>query len=282
MSIDSFQTLVNHCYLEGNHWWQPFRKVFPFLTAQGITSDLSMAPGNPRANYYTGTELTATPLDYHKGLWHGGDVEPKQKYLHTVSLLAVSSAIAPCRIIICDYLLFYPLIDMDSLDEQFLDNTVQLPRYSDGYGVMGFLVATNPFSGGATFYINYTNHKGEDNRIVRVTSNTATNIGTIVHSGIGVGMYGAFLPTITGDYIRSVQSITFLGSNGGLGALVLCKPLVDLYIRETNAPAEWDLIRMCGGKLPIIYDGAYISMLIQPNGNASGQLLTGDMTFIWR
>jgi hypothetical protein len=180
--------------------------------------------------------------------------------------------------------MFYPLIDMDSTDEQPLDNAVTLPRYTDGNGVQAFLVATNPYIGGIQFYLNYTNQEGVAGRISQYAiCNTSGNIGMIVHSGITAWLTGPFVPLMLRDRgIRSIESITFMGSNGGMGTLVLCKPLFDFYVREVNAPAEWDLITMLGGKLPRVYDGAYINFLIEPNGTIAAQYIIGDMTFIWR
>jgi len=38
----------------------------------------------------------------------------------------------PITMVMCDYLLFYPQVDMDSVDPQAMDNTVTLPRYESG------------------------------------------------------------------------------------------------------------------------------------------------------
>lgn len=283
MAISSIRQLVDDCYTGGGNWLQHFRKVSALATTAGMGVDCSMMPGYPRPNYYVGAELTATRFSEYKGIWHGGNCDPSEKYLHKINLMAFNAGIVPAQLVLCDYLLYYPLIDMDSLDLQEFDNTITLPRYTTGEGVMAFIVATNPYVGGAVFSINYTN----SNNLVRdskpVTSNLGTNISTIINSGIISGTKGLFIPLADGcTGIKQVNSITFYSPNGGIGCLVLVKPLATVYIREINAPSEWDFVTMQGGKLPKIYDGAYLNFLCLPNGSMLSQVLTGNIQTIWR
>jgi len=53
----------------------------------------------------------------------------------------------PLTMVLCDYLMFYPQVDMDSLDPQPLVNDITLPRYESGEGVRMFLVAQYPYVG---------------------------------------------------------------------------------------------------------------------------------------
>lgn len=284
MSIDSIKELIEGSYQEGRHWNQFFRKVFPLATTAGYVADLSMGTGNPRPNYYVGAQLEATTLNSAYGLWHGGNVSPATKHVHKVGVYSPTAAFINCQFLLCDYLLFYPLVDGDSLDTQELVNTTPLPRYSDGAGVKAFLVATNPYTSASSFFLTYTNHEGVSGRQSKIMGgNTLGTIGTILHSGINTSVFnsGPFIelqdPT---DGIRSVESVTFAASPGGLFALVLVKPLATIYGREILAPAEWDLFTMTG-KLPIVYDGAYLNFLVKPNGSLAGAYCQGDITCIW-
>ena len=82
----------------------------------------------------------------------------------------------------CDYLLFYPQVDMDSVDPQAMDNTVTLPRYESGDGVRMFVVAQYPYIGGVGFSITYTNQVGVTGRTTgNITMNTATTIASFIH-----------------------------------------------------------------------------------------------------
>jgi len=63
----------------------------------------------------------------------------------------------PLPLILCDYLLYYPSVDDSISDTQILDNTVTLPRYTDGKGVQVIAVTVAGRTGGQSFYFTYTN-----------------------------------------------------------------------------------------------------------------------------
>lgn len=277
MLLTGLKSLVDNCYTAGQNRLSSFRKVASIASVANSVIDFSMAPGNPRPNFYTGLELTSTPFTSEYGIWSGGNVSPQTKYLKSISLQSAVAGIVPCELYVLDYLMFYPLIDMDNTDEQIFTNSITLPRYPDGFGIKAFLVATNPYIGGASFTINYTNHKGESGRKSRlIATNTNTYIGSIVHAGGNIvqGLSGIFIDLPNSEGIRSVESISFISPNGGLATLVLCKVLTNVYIREITAPAEWDLLLM-KGELPIIKDGAYINFIGQVGGNVAGSPLFG-------
>lgn len=257
-----------------------FRKVPSQASTAGVWFDLSMASGNPSPNFYSGTELTATVLEGYKGLGHGASVLPKQKYLTETLTMTTTANAVPLTMTMCDYLLFYPQIDMDSVDTQYTDNTVTLPRYTDGRGVQMFLVAQYPYLGGVDFTITYTNSDGVTGRSTGlVRANTAGNIGSFVHSGVGIaGSYGCFLPLQSGDVgVRAVESITFSAPNGGLGAIVLVKPLDTTIIRETTAPVECNYY-MDEANLSEIKDGAFLNYICcATTGSVAGAPIIGTI-----
>lgn len=267
----------------GQTWFSSFRKVSALATTQGIWFDLSMATGNPRPNYYTGTELGSDYLQSSNGIWHGGNAYPRKKILQNALIGSFSAAVTPATFMLCDYLMFYSLIDMDSTDEQFLTNDNPLTRYASGDGVQMYLVATNPFIGGQTFSVRYTNSEGVADQVSRVVlTNTTTNIATVVNSGTsGINAVGPFIPLAPGDRgVRSCQSITFNGPNGGLAALVLVKPLATIATRDTLTFAEVDFVTQ-KTLAPIIQDGAYLNFLCQPNGTAASVPIVGNLNFVW-
>jgi hypothetical protein len=298
MGYSRIRDIVESSYTEGRNSVAYVRKVSAIASAAGFWVDLSMTPGNPKPNFYVGNEkeCTVPSLWYKSGIWHGGNVAPSDKYLHKILLLGTAAAVAPAQFILCDYLMYYPLIDMDSTDEQLLKNygaTVttttdpllpSLPRYTDGMGVRAFLVATNPYVGGAQFQISYTNHLGESGRISTIqTSNTSTFIGTLVNSNNAgtAGSYQVFIPLKEGDLgIRSIQSITFVVPNGGLACLVLVRPIATIATREPNICCEIDFIKD-KPSLPRIYDGAYLSFLCNSSATLAAIPIVSEMSFIW-
>lgn len=282
MAFVGIKDFIESCYNGGQNWWTGFRKVSGIASTQGSVVDFSMAPGSPRANYYVGDALVAKTFTSAYGIWHGGNVSPATKILRKFAILANNAGVVPAWLTICDYLLFYPLVDMDSTDDQMLTNTVTLPRYTTGEGVQAMLVATNPYIGGASFYMNYTNSDGVPDRTSRImTSNTNGYIGTLVHSGVAAGHSGTFVNLAQGDKgVRSVQSVTFMGPNGGLAALTLVRPLANVYMRETTQFNEWDFLTM-KGTTPVIKDGAFLGFVGAVNGSVSAQLMQGYMEVIW-
>jgi len=281
----SIKDLVVSGYESGQNILSYIRKVPAISSGAGFWVDLSMTTGNPAPNYYVGGEKEATiPSNwYKKGIYHGGAVSPKTKYLHKAMLYSSNAVMAPAPFLLCDYLMYYPLIDMDNTDEQLLDNsTTSLPRYTDGVGVQAFLVATNPYVGGARFQIKYTNTEDEARTSQILITNNSTFIGTIVNSNTaGLNNYQAFIPLVAGDLgIKSIQSITFLSPNGGLATLVLVRPIATLMTREATAWAEYDFIKD-KASLPRIYDGAYLNLLVMPSGGIAAVPVLGEFTFIW-
>jgi hypothetical protein len=172
---------------------------------------------------------------------------------------------------------------MDSTDQQDMDNSVALPRYADGAGVQAFLVAQGTYVGGQTFSISYTNQAGVSGRTSQVvTSNTATAVGTLITSGVTAGNFGPFIPLQSGDTgIRSVQSITFSSSNGGIASLVLCKPIAQTIVRELASPVEKEYSNDAAA-YPRIVDGAYLNFIGLPNGSMSGVSIEGVAEFCWK
>lgn len=262
---------------EGRIHTVSFRKVPSQVSTAGIWCDLSMASGNPSPNFYSGDALTATVFDGRKGIYNGNG-----GFLFEIMAQTSGANATPSTLILCDYLMFYPQIDMDSVDLQPMDNVVSLPRYANGEGVMMFVVAQYPYVGGVYFNVTYTNSDGVAGRTTgNVRCNTATNISSFIHSGSFANSFGAFLPLQSGDKgVRSVQDITFLGSNGGLGALVLVKPLYNTMLRELASPVEANCFKD-SALMPTIQSGAYLNFLCLPNASIAGVPISGTIKTIW-
>jgi hypothetical protein len=254
-----------------------FRKVPSQVSTAGVWCDLSMASGNPSPNFYSGNELTATHFDGNKGIYKGSG-----EYLFEIMAQTSGANATPSTLTLCDYLMFYPQIDMDSVDTQVMDNTITLPRYTSGEGVMMFVVAQYPYIGGVDFTVTYTNSDGLSGRTTGIVRcNNATNIASFIHSGSFANSFGAFLPLQSGDKgVQSVQDIRFLGSNGGLGALVLVKPLYNTMLRELQSPVEANCFKN-SALLPKLEQGAYLNFLCLPNASIAGVPISGILKTIW-
>jgi hypothetical protein len=181
---------------------------------------------------------------------------------------------------LCDYVMYYPFVDMDSTDQQTMINSIPLPRYTDGAGLQLMMISHTTYVGGQTFQINYVNQAG----VARTTPiqgiNTAVNAYSSVLGNTAISN-GPFVQLQAGDSgIQSVTNITFFSGGGGLVALVLVKPLATFAVRGIDAPTERDYF-IETPSMPQIVDGAYLNFIACPNGSVAAIPIFGDATFVW-
>lgn len=245
-----------------------------------------MSPGNPSPKYWFDAQpLTAVAISLSNdgGLWHGSNVYPAQKILRELMAICVTQTPLPMPTILCDYLLYYPTIDDSISTPQTMDNTVTLPRYTNGNGVQMIAISTASRLGGSQVTVTYTNSKGVSGQTTTFTENAVSVSGTIVNcdnlsTTANSNATGAFIQLANGDTgVQSVQSVQILGSGDvGLFSLVLVKPLVNHSIRGIDAPVELDYVKDFAS-MPQIQDNAYLSFLCLPNGSISGSSIIGSI-----
>ena len=259
-----------------------FRKVPGLASTAYCWADIGMAAGNPPPNYYASTPLAAEGLDKWRGIFHGDDKSPSEKYLKEIMIVTPTAAMVGAYRLM-DYLLYYPFVDLDDTDPQDMDNTVTLPRYTTGAGVRVMLVAQAPTVGGGQFIFNYVNQDGVDKTSpTNYCTTTGMNMGTLLTmQPASVGGRGPYLILAEGDTgVQQITQFTNLVSNGGLGALVLVVPMADIVISEINTPVEIYFPYASLG-VPRIYDGAFLNFICNPAGSITAGLLTGRADFVW-
>lgn len=268
-------------FSKGRFFTSHFRKVPGLASVAYWWSDLSMAAGNPLANYYASAPLIASVMNGWEGIFHGDNKSPEEMYLSSLMVCA-NSANCIGLYTLLDYLLYYPFIDGDSTDLQEMNNNVTLPRYTDGNGVMAMYVAQAPTVGGGRFTFDYYNQNG-----VLKTSPInylagAANMGSLMTTQpANTGGMGRFLRLASGDTgIRSIVSVTNLVVNGGLGVIVLVKPIADITVSEANVPTEMTYMNY-KQMLPKIMDGAYLNFICNTAGSIATTVITGKTDFIW-
>jgi len=274
--------------LQGKTRTYNFRKISSASYQSGWFFDLSSASGNPVSKYWFDAPPLVAKAVYQStdgGLFHGANVSPSTKYLRKLSLLNNQGGTLPSMLILMDYLLYYPTIEDGVLDPQVFDNTVTLPRYTDGEGVMAIAVSIATRSGGAGFTINYTNSQGVAGRVsnpcyqVAATGNN-TLLGSMATGGSLTQSASYFISLQNGDTgIRSIESVTMLGADTGLFSLILVKPIAEIVINNSAAPFEKDFL-MHEGSLPIIKDDAFLGF-IGNSSNSSVPTYGGYMQVIW-
>ena len=286
--MSGFKTIgeVVDCELNGRVRDYIWRKTPSAATTSGIWFDLSMSPGMPVPKYwFDATPLTARIITQGSdgGLYHGPNVSPSEKYLRKITTQANVTTALPMNAILCDYLLYYPTIDDGTTDEQIMDNTTTLSRYTDGRGVQMIAVTTGARTGGQTFTVKYTNQDGVTGRVSQVTTqNTATTLGSITSSNTtapnGASPYISLQDGDSG--VRAVESVTMTNVDTGIFSIILVKPLVQTCFRELTTPYEKDFL-VPTNDLIKIEDNAFLNFLCLPLGTLAATTLRGDLKVIW-
>lgn len=262
-----------------------WRKVPTQTTASGIWFDLSMSPGNPIPNYYAAAPLVAKRLAQSTdvGIFHGAAPAAASKYLRRLTVITTTTTAVPLPMILCDYLLYYPFIDMSVTDAQLMVQTESLSRHATGAGVNMVAVEVASQIGGSTFQVTYTNQDGTEGRTTPIiTCNTQVSTGTIISTAPATnGTSGPFLPLQAGDTgVRKIESVTFITGDVGLITLVLVKPLASISVHDITAPVERDFL-VDGISMPLIQDDAYLNFLVYPSGTLASAQIIGTAEFIW-
>ena len=288
MALNSVAQMVN-AELAGQGTFATWRKTPTQTTGAGIWFDLSMSPGNPVPNYYAAAPNIAVPLAQSTdgGLYHGGNVGQLgfTKYLKSITAMTTTATAVPLNMLLCDYLMYYPFVDMSITDFQPLTTPIALPRYPTGKGVqiMAVEVAGQSGVGNPQFQVQYTNQDGVAGRLTRpVACNTQVVNGTIINTAPNTaGCNSPFLPLQSGDTgVRLIEGIQFYAADVGLISLVLVEVIDDHVIRTIDAPAE----RNCFSDfscMPSIADDAYLNFVVCPNGTLSGAPIHGTIQVLW-
>lgn len=273
--------------IAGQARFYEFVKNVTQTTTAGVWYDLTGSSGNPRAKqWFDAAPLAAAQIRQSTdgGIFHGASVSPAIKYLRMLRLACASATPLPMPVILCDALLYYPTIEDGTTDPQVMDNTLALPRYTDGEGVQMMAVTIASRTGGQSFTVSYTNSDGTAGRTTpAVRQNAVAAPGTITTSATATANTsgGPFIPLQSGDSgVRSVESVTMAGADTGFFALVLVKPIAQSVIRGIDAPYEKDMLLM-GSELERVQDDAYLTLLAMPNGSLSGLSVRGAIRTIW-
>jgi len=248
--------------------------------------------GTEIAGSYAGTALAAVSCDdtFAGAIPHGGNVSAKTKHLSRLGLSTTLTAV-PTHALLYDRLLYYPGIDATSVLSQTLNNSVTLPRYTDGRGVRAWLEVTTAFTTGTgVFTASYTSETGGAGagQTLPGTVNTAASraVSSIPHSGSTANNnYNPFLPLKDLDIgVKSVESVQFTAAHAvGVCALVLGYPLAMVPIYQQNTYTEKEMLIQYHS-LARVYDGSCLSHLLMNNAaNLAGgtSQFTGEVEVTW-
>lgn len=257
--------------------------------------DLWPLSGDPQAGSYTGTAATARQIDSSVagGLTLGGNVSTNTK--HIVSAWATSNG-QPTVAYLYDRVLTYEactitggLVSMtNTLAAQryiaagqhglllmpTVQTTVVLPGSS---GISALVYVDQGGTSGQAAPMNATTYQFDTHPVTPTTSVPAQCV--ICDANLG---QTPFLPLAAGDSgVRSVTSYTTnAAATSGTFCLALVRPLVLLANSGSRNTCRYDYSKMLPC-LPIVYDGAHVSLLAFFNGSAAQTMFQGAIDVGW-
>lgn len=295
-SLDDF---INQATTNSKFFRADWNKLTFGTTAHtaGVWYLLNQGGGNPAAGTILGTgtnlafQATSDSTATAAGIQHGGNVGGGTGFKQIINASAFSAAATtmPAVFMLVDMLGFYPITTVTTTGAQTLNNSVSLPRYTDGAGVQAILVPSTVMGAGTpTCTLTYTNSGGTGSKTTPSTPalpliNATAPVSQVCYSGTGSGKYGPFMPLANGDAgIRSVQSINFSATmTSGVQNLILCKPLLTLPMTTIGVAAERDLLNQVPS-LPRVYDGANLQWLMYAGAATPvSSPFYGHLDFAW-
>lgn len=283
----------------GQCWVTGFRKqVASATTPTSGFIDYLYYPGTPTANFYASAPLVSAVVEANKGIYVPS-VAPATQHLKGLTVMtsaasATSTTNQRQRLIVADYLMYYPFIDTDAVgEEQLMENTITLPRYTSGK-----VVAVSQSAAGTVgqFTMTYTNQDGVAGRVCQntFTLSSLTGGGQIAATRASGNGFHPFIELQGGDReVASIQSVTFTQPGGGLMALVIVKPLFTHIatqecrrtttgnLESYGAANRFDAVIHQAGA-PQIKDGAVLGILGQGYaGSLASSTLVGLLETHW-
>lgn len=276
-----------------------FRKaVASAATVANDFVDYTYSAGNPPANFYASAPLTAATIETIRGF----HIPVRDQFLKSITVMSSAASATTTtsqnqRLLLADYLLYYPFIDTDAVGEQQdMVQSVTLPRYSTGAGVQMMAVGQSAASTVGTFTVSYTNQDGTPGRTSQATYTKAIGGGGILVSSSTNATSGShpFIGLQAGDSgVRSVESVTFSAAGGGLMAIVLVRPLFNFYSTQECRRTTSGNLESYGAASQFeavihqntikIFSGAILGIIGLGNaGSLASSVLVGTLETVWR
>ncbi len=188
------------------------------------------------------------------------------KHLLTMSAQTAGATTVPITLLLVDLLGCYARIDGNTGTQLTLANSLTLPRYTNGAGVMAYSVVAPTTTGASAHNITleYTNQSNVGTRnLPQTVAATAAAVNShIYHTGTAANNIGPFFPLQAGDTgIRSVQKWQQSAANGTASTftnLVLAKPIMEIQVTTQFLLSERDMLNQFPS-LPMIQESAATS-----------------------
>lgn len=284
---------------EGKFHMTTFRKaVASAATVANDFIDYTYFAGNPTANFYASAPLEAAHIEAVRGI-HVPDVAPAKQFVKSITAMSAAASATSTtnqnqRMVLCDYLMYYPFVDTDAVGElQEMVQSVSIPRYSGGK-VMA--VAQSASSAVGQFTMTYTNQDGVPGRVCQNTFTKIVSGGGALVSSTTNAVSGSqpFIQLQAGDTeVTSIQDVMFTAAGGGLMALVIVKPLQHFYTTQECRRTTTGNLESYGAASQFesvihnqpaeLKDGRVLGIVSLGNaGSLASSILTGVLETQWR
>jgi len=224
---------------------------------------------------------TAMTKTAHGGLDFGvASVAPLIRHLTCISAVSPTATMVPATLILCDLLLTYQSLAVTGVPT-VLDNSVTLPRYTDGLGVQGIIAVQTAL--GATTPTLTLNVRFDDNTDAAVATmsspGTSIPVSTLFQTTTGAG---CFLPLNSGKLgIKKINSYTLASGTTGTVWYGLVKEIARIPLVATAIGSERDLLFQMPS-LPRVYDEAYLGWILNVGGAlVASSVLLGSIDVCW-
>lgn len=263
-----------------------FRKA-PVAGVQDVwAGELFTGTGEPAAGSWTGTAGVATSLTSSSTGAMPLNAAVSTDTRHLLNLIATVTTNVPSVLYLVDFLLYYPSVVINTT-ETVLDNTVTLPRYTNGVGVQCIVASQSTI--GATeinLTLSYTDTTGATGNTGLLTNGAQASVmdaGALFQNVTGLNTnVGNFLPWAAGDLgIKKIDSYSSSASTTGKAVFILLKVLATIPLFGSDV-AEEKNFAFPFMSLPQIVDGACLGFIFSGmNDVATAHVFRGVGEYGW-
>jgi len=284
-------------YDEGRHHSQTYLKNYNAGGQLGTTVpfiDACFMSGYPNLDMRLGDPCVFKPCVAagNKAVYTPEVPSGQKRYLHTLSICPIQTTFyGTLNGVLFDLVGYYPLIDGDSNEYQVFDNSLDVPRYTDGTGLSLIIVSQiTPQAQAGLAKINYVDASGNTRSVTNNISlgnpyaQNLSNYGYIVSgsSDTAVSALSASIAARLPGGVRKILGIQFLTTPSGNYVFYLAKILGGFTTGDNKLFAEKDFFMQNGCRMPEVETGACLNLAINFAGTtAANASLYGQFNFVW-
>lgn len=269
-----YDSIINNVCTNGNSQSVEFQKIGG-STATGMFCELLTGTGCPGPLTFSGTAGVATAMNSSTpgALALNGNVSPQVRNLATASIETHFST-NPQSFILCDFLLYYPSLVVTG-SPTTLNNTVTLPRYTNGKGVQAASFVQSALGAATSLTFTYTDSLSGSQTSTQTTAGAAPVSNALLFNS--TNPYFAIPSAAQG--ISSINSYTIGSGTTGTVATLLFRPLAYIAAGGSGALSDFDFLNQTL-QLPHIHDGACLGFIY--GGSITTNLCaTGRIQYFW-